>query len=170
MFPSDLQELLIGRLAGDLEPVCRLVSPGRQVLLWLASVAAIASPLALACDPTTVVQLLARSPEICVGTVGSMLTALFGAAAALVLSRPDRRASWALLPAPAAALWIVSSTIDCFRHEAVAGSDAGLSVTVHTCVLSILGAAIPLSMLLMALLRRGYSLRPDFDLRAVWPL
>ena len=93
------------------------------------------------------------------GTVGSMLTALLAAAAALVLSRPDRRASWALLPAPPAALWIVSGTIDCFQH--VAPSGAGPSATTHVCIVFILGAAMPISALLMALLRRGYSLRPD---------
>ena len=155
------QKLLIGRLARDLEPVCRLVSPGRQLLLWLASVAAVASTLALACDRATVLQQFARSNEICLGTVGSMLTALLGATAALALSRPDRRASWALLPVPAATLWIVSGAINCVRHEALAVGDAGLSVTTNACIYYILAAATPLSMMLMGLLRCGYSLRPN---------
>jgi hypothetical protein len=161
MFSLDSQEQLIRRLACDLAPVHRLASPGRQVLQWLACLVAIAAPLALTCNPTTAVQRLAGSPDVCVGVIGSMLTALLGAAAAFVLSRPDRPPSWALLPAPAAALWIVNGAIGCFRQEAVTGNDFGPPVTAQACFFFILGAAMPLSMLLMALLRRGYSLRPD---------
>ena len=40
------------------------------------------------CNSTTAVQ-RGESPEICMGAVASMLTALLGAGAALALSRPD---------------------------------------------------------------------------------
>jgi hypothetical protein len=160
MFLSDSQEQLIGELAGDLEPVRRLPSPGRHALVWLIGLTAVATALALTCDSTTAVQRAARSPEICMGAVASMLTALLGAGAALALSRPDRRESWAFLTAPAAILWIVSGAIGCLRHAPIAADDVELSVTTQACILSILGAAMPLSMMLMALLRYGYSLRP----------
>jgi hypothetical protein len=153
MFPSNSQELLIRRLARDLKPVRRLVSPGWQVVIWLGALLALTTPLVLRCDPTVTAHQLTRTPEICVGAIGSLLTALLGGAAALVLSRPDRRSSWALLPIPAATLWIVSGAIACLRHEAFSTSNG--------CFFSILGLAIPPSILLMALLRCGYSLRPN---------
>jgi hypothetical protein len=148
-------------LARDLEPVHRLVSPARQMMLWAACFGAIAELLALTCEPTPTAQWSAESLDICTGAVGSMVTALLGAAAALVLSRPDRSPGWALLPAPAAALWIASSAIGCFKQAAVTGHDFGLWGGPHVCVLIMLGAAVPLSILLMALLGCGYSLRPD---------
>ena len=160
MSSSNSHELLIQGLARDLEPVHRLVSPGRQVMVWAACLVVIAALLALTCDPTPTAQWSAGSPDICVGAIGSMVTALLGAAAALVLSRPDRSPSWAFLPAPAAALWIASGAVSCFKQEAVTGHDVGMWGSPHACVFIILGAAIPLSILLMTLLRCGYSLRP----------
>jgi hypothetical protein len=161
MASSDSHELLIRGLARDLEPVRRLISPGRQLILWLACLAGIYALVELTCVPTPTVQRLAASLDNCAGPVSSMITALLGAAAALVLSRPDRSPSWVLLPAPAAALWIACGAISCFKQEAVTGHDLELWGSPHACVFIILGAAIPLSVLLMTLLRCGYSLRPD---------
>jgi hypothetical protein len=162
MVPSDSQDRLIRRLARDLEPVGGLVSPGQQVLLWFGCLVAIAMPLALTREPTTIAQRLGAAPDICLGAVSSMLTALLGAAAAFMLSRPDRPRIWALLPAPAAALWIVTGAIGCLKQQGVADIDGGAPESTEACFFFILGIAMPVSMLLVVLLRRGYSLWPDF--------
>jgi hypothetical protein len=75
MFLSDPQGQLVGKLAGDLKPVRPLPSLGRHALVWLIGLTAIATALALTCDSTAAVQRAARSPEICMGAVASMLTA-----------------------------------------------------------------------------------------------
>ncbi len=162
MVPSTSQDRLIRRLARDLEPVRGLISPGQQVLLWFGCLVAIAVPLALSRDPTTITQRLGAAPDICLGAVSSMLTALLGAAAAFMLSRPDRPRLWALLPAPAAAFWVVTSAIGCLKQPGVTDIDGGAQAGADACFFSILGTAMLISMPLIGLLRRGYSLWPDF--------
>jgi hypothetical protein len=161
MVASSSHDLLIRRLARDLEPVRRLVSPRRQILLWLGCLLTVAVPLALTHEPATLVERLGAVPEICLGLMSSMLTALLGAAAAFMLSRPDRPRIWALLPTPAAALWIVIGAVGCLRHGGITDADGATPIGTGTCFFLILGTAVPISALLMVLVRRGYPLRPE---------
>ena len=92
---------------------------------------------------------------------GSTLTAILAAIAAFQLSLPDARRIWALLPVPAALLWVVASGVGCLRTWFLPGTHvADLSET-RDCLIFIVGLAVPLSALLIVMLRRAYPLQPE---------
>jgi hypothetical protein len=92
--------------------------------------------------------------------LASMLTVVLAATAAFELSLPDRKATWALLPLPALLLWIGASGMGCLRTWSVAETSPMPPDQVGHCLIFILGFSLPLSLLLIVMLRRGFSLRP----------
>jgi hypothetical protein len=129
---SDLRshEALIDRLGTDLVPVRRLLPP------WLRTV----------------------------GCMGAVITAITAAWAAFALGVPGRPAAWAWLPLPGAVLWIGASGLGCLRLHLRNVLAAGTQVpTMHQsadCLIFIISFSIPLSALLIVLVRRACPLRP----------
>jgi hypothetical protein len=161
MTRSDYIDELVQTLVADLTPVRRLAPPGSRVLLWLAMVAAAAVALAAVSNLGAMVHRLAAAPDLWIAAAGSMLTAVLAAVAAFQLSLPDRKPVWALLPLPTAAFWIGASGIGCLRPWVVAETHPASLADSESCLLFILGLSIPLSILLIVMLRRGCSLRPN---------
>jgi hypothetical protein len=153
-------EGIILSLTADLKPVRRLPPPGWRALLWLALVAAIAFALATVADRPAVVSRLTAAPDIWLSAGGSALTMVLAAIAAFQLSLPDRSRLWALLPLPAALLWIGASGAGCLRTWLVPGTHAAVLDDTKDCLVFILALSVPLSALLLGMLRRGYTLRP----------
>jgi len=153
-------EGIILSLTADLKPVRRLPPPGWRALLWLALVATIAFTLAMVADRTAVVSRLTAAPDIWLSASGSALTMVLAAVAAFQLSLPDRSPLWALLPLPAALLWIGASGAGCLRTWLVPGTHAAVLDDTKDCLVFILALSVPLSALLLGMLRRGYTLRP----------
>jgi hypothetical protein len=152
---------LIQDLSADLVPVRRLRPPGLGALGWLGAVAALAAALAAFADLGAIDQRLQATPDMWLAVGGSTLTAVLSAFGAFQLGRPDRTPLWALLPLPAALLWIGASGAGCLRLWLVPGThDASLGEA-KDCLLFIVGVSLPLSALLIFMLRRAYSLRPD---------
>ena len=108
MTHTDLNTRYAEALAADLTPVRRLAPPGLRVLIWLAVVGVVALTLATFSDIGSLVHRLTVVPEMEFAVAGSILTAVLAAVAAFQLSLPDRKAVWALLPLPAALLWMGS--------------------------------------------------------------
>jgi hypothetical protein len=107
-----------------------------------------------------VAQRLTAAPDLGLAAVGSLLTAVLAAVAAFQLSFPDRSAKWALLPVPAVVLWVGASGLGCLRTWLVPGTHDASLTEAETCLFFILGLSVPLSVLLLAMLRRAYSLWP----------
>jgi hypothetical protein len=133
---------LIQALGADLTPVRRLAPPGARTLIWLTIVGAIALALA----------------------TGSLVTAVLAAVAAFQLSLPDRKPAWALLPLPAAVFWVAASGIGCLRSWLVPETHPASLGEAETCLAFILGISVPLSALLIVMLRQGCPLRPNLTL------
>jgi hypothetical protein len=91
---------------------------------------------------------------------GSALTAILAAFAAFQLSLPDARRAWALLPVPATLLWIVASGFGRLRVWFVPGTHAADLSEARDCLIFIIGLSVPLSALLVIMLRRGCPLQP----------
>lgn len=161
MAGADSIDQLIGLLGADLKPARRLASPALRALGWLAMVGAIGVALASFADIHAMVRRLAAVPDMWVAGIGSALTALLAAFAVFQLSLPDRKAAWALLPLPAAALWIGASGLGCLRQWFVPDTHAATLQETGTCVIFILSVSLPLSILLIAMLRRACALRPN---------
>jgi hypothetical protein len=153
-------EGVILRLIADLKPVRRLPPPGRRTLLWLALVAALAFILAAVADRPAVAARLTAAPDMWLSAAGSALTMVLAAVAAFQLSLPDRSQRWALLPLPAALLWVGASGAGCLRTWLVLGTHAAVLDDSKDCLVFILALSVPLSVLLLGMLRRGHTLRP----------
>ncbi len=152
---------LIRSLAANLRPVRRLMPPWLRALCWLGVVAALGAVLANVADLAALRQRLDSVPDMWLAVLGSSLTTLLAAFAAFQISVPDRRAAWALLPMPAVLLWIAASGLGCLRSWIVPGTHAASLTEARSCLVFIVGVSVPLSALLLAMLRRACPLRPD---------
>ena len=153
-------ERLICDLATDLVPVRRLQPPGVRALTWLAVVIATAAGLAAFADLSALGHRVSSTPDMWLSVTGSTLTAILAAIAAFQLSLPDARRAWALLPLPAALLWIVASGVGCLRTWFVPGTHAADLSEARDCLIFIVALSVPLSALLIILLRRACPLYP----------
>jgi hypothetical protein len=161
MIRSDLNDRLVQALGADLRPVRRLAPPSLRVLTWLTTLGAVGLALAMVSDVAALMHRLMAAPDMWLAAMGSMLTTVFAAMAAFELSLPDRKAAWALLPLPALLLWIGASGMGCLRTWSIAEADPmPLDPPAH-CLIYILGMSLPLSLILILMLRRGFSLRPN---------
>jgi hypothetical protein len=153
-------ERLIRELASDLAPVQRLRPPSVRAFTWLAVVVATAIALAMIADVSALGHRVSAAPDMWLAVTGSTLTAILAAIAAFQLSLPDARPVWALLPLPASLLWIVASGVGCLRTWFVLGTHAADLSEARDCLIFIVGLAVPLSALLIIMLRRAYPLQP----------
>jgi hypothetical protein len=92
---------------------------------------------------------------------GSAATAILAAFAVFQLSLPDARRAWALLPLPAALLWIAASGVGCLRAWFVPGTHAADLSEASDCLFFIVGLSVPLSAVLIVMLRRACPLHPS---------
>ena len=151
---------LIRDLAVDLTPVRRLRAPAERALIWLAVVAALALPLVWLADLPALRDRLNAAPDMWLAVAGSTLTAVLAAIAAFQLSLPDAPRGWALLPLPAALLWVGASGFGCLRAWIVPETHVAVLSEARDCLIFILALSVPLSVLLFAMLRRACSLQP----------
>jgi hypothetical protein len=158
--PQSSRERFIHSLAADLNPVRPLRPPGVRALVWLAVVIAAGFALAAIADRPAVAARLEAAPDMWLAAVGSALTMVLAAIAAFQLSLPDRNPLWALVPLPAALLWIGASGAGCLRTWLVPGHHAADLNDSKDCIVFILMVSVPLSVLLLAMLRRAYPLHP----------
>lgn len=152
---------LIRDLSADLVPVRRLLPPSLSALCWLGVVVMLAAALAAFADLGAIARRLQAAPDMWLAVGGSSLTAIFAAFGAFQLGRPDRSPVWALLPLPAMLLWVGASGAGCLRVWLVPGTHDAALGEAKDCLLFIVGLSLPLSALLILMLRRAYPLRPD---------
>ena len=103
---------------------------------------------------------LTAAPDMWLSAIGSALTMVLAAIAAFQLSLPDRSPRWAWLPLPAVLLWLGASGAGCLRVWLVPGTHAAVLDDSKDCIAFILALSVPLSVLLLAMLRRGHTLQP----------
>ena len=154
-------ETLIAELVADLRPVRPLLAPGLRAAVWLLVVVALAVALASYSDLAAMRHRLMAVPDMWMAVLGSTLTIALAAIAAFQLNLPDRSPWWALLPLPGLALWIFASGMGCARTWIIPGThDASLMEAGH-CLMFITGFSVPLSLIFMLMLRRGFSVYPS---------
>jgi hypothetical protein len=151
---------LIQGLAAGLKPVRRLPSPALRALGWLAVVAALAAGLAAFADLNAMWQRLAAAPDLWLAVAGSTLTAILAAIAAFELSLPDAPRAWAALPLPAAVLWVAASGLGCLRVWIAPHTHVASLAEARDCLIFIVSLSVPLSALLLMMLRRAFPLYP----------
>lgn len=153
-------ERLIGSLAADLRPVRRLPPPSLRALAWLGGVAAVAVALAVFADLPLVWRRITAAPDMTLAVLASIATMVLAALAAFELSLPDARRAWALLPLPAALVWIAASGVGCLRGWILPATHPMATGETGDCLMFILALSIPFSGLMIMMLRRACPLEP----------
>ncbi|MDO8289912.1 MAG: NrsF family protein [Parvibaculum sp.] len=158
---SASHKILIDALTADLVPVRRLPAPLWRAAFWLGVVAAFAVGLYLAFDISVLLVHFEHMPETRVALAGAVLSTVLGAIAVFQLSLPDRSPRWALLPLPGLALWLGASGLGCLNQLAIIPEMRWYTLLeAPGCFVYIVGLSLPLSTLLIFMLRRGYTLHP----------
>ena len=152
---------LITDLGADLKPVGRLLPPLVRAGLWLAVVAALAALLASGADLGAIGSRLRAVPDMWMAVLGSTLTTVLGAIAAFELSLPDRKPAWALLPLPGMALWVAGTGLGCLRDWVIPETHVASLVEARSCFTFIVVLSVPLSILMILMIRRACPLRPN---------
>lgn len=151
---------LIQGLTADLRPVQPLASPLLRASGWLGAVLAIAIGLAYFSDVHAMWDRVTAAPDAWLSVIGSALTAILAGIAAFELSLPDASRRWAWLPLPGALLWVGASGFGCLRVWVLPESHVALLNETQDCLLFIIALSVPLSALLLVMLRRAYPLNP----------
>lgn len=157
---NGVEDRLIERLAGDLRPVRPLAPPVVRALVWLAAVAALGIALAAISDMGAFRTRMADVPDLRCAAVGAALTAIAAAIAAFQISVPGRRPAWMLIPVLPALLWLGASGWGCMRGWHLPWMQPATAQDSAHCALFITAVSIPLSALLLLLLRRAVPLYP----------
>ncbi|TAM63486.1 MAG: DUF1109 domain-containing protein [Rhodanobacter sp.] len=160
MSDSQPHEVLIDRLGTELVPVRRLPPPWRRTAGWLLAVAAIAALLLMHYGVHPMLRRCDGAPDLAWAALGALITAIGAAWAAFALGVPGRDLRWALLPLPGALLWIGASGLGCLRTWLAPGTSIASLHQSTDCLVFIVSFSIPLSALLIMLLRRACPLRP----------
>lgn len=151
---------LIAALGADLRPVKPLRPPLLRAAAWFGLVVVIAGASAAMADTRHMMMRMMGAPDLMVAALAATATAALAALAVFELALPDRSSRWALLPLPAAAVWIGASGLGCLRTWAAPASHAASMGESYDCLMFILALSVPLSIVLVVMLRRAYSLRP----------
>jgi hypothetical protein len=159
MIEGDAVSTLIGALGDDLKPVRRLPPPWLRALIWLVAVAAVALLLLATRSLLPALGIVGNDPFMIPGAYASLATALLAALAAFQLSLPDRSNAWVLLPLPALVVWIGLSGLGCLATLAIPGTETS-SFQFIVCFSLILAISLPLTAVMVIMLRRARPLRP----------
>lgn len=156
--PSSQQ--LIHSLSAELTPVHRLRSPAARLLGWIALLVLLAVLLLWRYGDHAMLQRWAAAPDLAWAAAGAAATALTAAWACFCLGVPGRSPRWAWAPLPFALLWIGASGLGCLRSWLAPGTPLGPPAESMDCLSFILAFSLPLSLLLVWLLRRACTLQP----------
>jgi hypothetical protein len=151
---------LIHGLAADLKPVRRLPAPMLRALSWLSVVAAMALGLAVFANVHAMWERITAAPDMWLAVVGSTATAILASIAAFELSMPDARRAWAWLPLPGAVLWVAASGFGCLRAWVLPETHVAVLNEARDCLVFIVSLSVPLSALMLLMLRRACPLQP----------
>jgi hypothetical protein len=158
MSDSARHDRLIDELASTLRPVRRLPPPWKRAAGWVALVLVIGAGLVALAGFDIARHRLASAPDAWLAVLGSTLTAPLAAFAAFQTSVPGRNPRWALLPVPAALLWMAASGFGCLRSWIAPPSPN--AVDPPDCLIFIVCVSVPLAVALVLMLRRACPLRP----------
>ena len=159
MSDAPRHQALIDALGAELTPVRRLLPPWQRALGWLALVAVLAGVLLMRNGAGTMLHRWAAAPDLGWAACGGVITAITATLAAFVLAVPGRSMVWAWVPVPGALFWIGASGLGCLRAH-IPGMPLMDLHGANDCLIFIISFSLPLSGLLIWLLRRACPLRP----------
>jgi hypothetical protein len=151
---------LIKSLGAQATPVRRLLSPGRRTLGWTLVVVALAAYLMWRHGMGAMMQRWQLAPLVCCADVSAFVTCIAAGWAAFALSVPGRGKSWVWLPLPSLLIWMAASGWGCLRMLIAPDAQAVALPESADCLVFIVALSVPLSVLLVLMVRRACPLRP----------
>jgi hypothetical protein len=151
---------LIDMLCADAKPVRRLRPPLVRAALWLLFAGLVLLALAALQGTRPDLAERLREPSFTAALAGSLLTGVLAAVAAFHLSLPDRSRLWLLLPVPALVLWVSTIGYGCLTNWVSLGPDGVRLGTTLDCFATLAMASVPLSLVLLVMLRHAARLYP----------
>ena len=146
---------LIASLVATAEPVRPLREPLLRALLWFAGAVGLLIGLAATRGLRPDLALQLASPTFLPMLLAMFATGASAAIAAFQLSLPDRSRWWAVLPLPAALLWLSFITFGCITSWIGLGPGDVTLARVLDCLLTVLIAGLPMSGALALMLRHA---------------
>jgi hypothetical protein len=151
---------LIELLSASATPVRRLRPPLLRAAIWLAAAAAVLALLAVSQGVRADLGPRFSEASFAIGIASALATGVLAAVAAFMVGQPDRSSAWLLLPMPPLAVWLSTITYGCLTDWVSVGPEGlQLGETVR-CFATVLLSSLPLSLLMVVMLRHGALLRP----------
>lgn len=153
-------ETLIETLTAQSPPVRRRFRPLKLASLWLSLAAGIL--LLLAIEHGVRPDLAARLAErdFALSLAAALVTGVLACIACLFASLPDRSRLWLLLPVPSLLVWVSGIGHGCLTHWVAFDAGAVTLGESLRCFSTLLLVSLPLSALMLLLLRHAARLRP----------
>jgi hypothetical protein len=151
---------LIDMLCADAKPVRRLRPPLVRAALWLLFAGLVLLALAALQGTRPDLAERLREPSFAAALAGSLVTGMLAAVAAFHLSLPDRSRLWLLLPVPALVFWVSTIGYGCLTNWVSIGPDGVRLGTTLECFATLAMASVPLSLVLLVMLRHAARLYP----------
>jgi hypothetical protein len=151
---------LIDALVECATPVRRLRPPLVRGALWLALAAFILALLAIGHGVRADLAERLHQPVFAVSIAAALATGVLAAAAAFMISLPDRSQWWLALPAPAVAVWVGTIGYGCLTDWVVIGPDGVRFGETLRCFATLVLTSVPLAIVLAVMLRYAALLRP----------
>jgi hypothetical protein len=151
---------LITALSADMSPVRRLKPPVLRAFGWLGCAAVLLMLLAVnrGIRPDLAERL--QDAAFATSIAAAIVTGMLAAIAAFLISLPDRSRLWLLLPLPSLAVWLSNVGYQCLTHWVVIGPEGISPGEAMRCFSTLALAGMPLSLLLVVMLRYAAPLRP----------
>lgn len=151
---------LIRSLASNAQPVKRLRPPLVRAVGWLLIAAAIMTLMTI--SHGTRPQLAERMQDVvfAMNMMSSLLTGVLATIATFFVSLPDRSRRWLLLPVPPLVVWLSTIGYQCFAGWVPIPPGAITVEAASGCLATLVLTSLPLSLLMLAMLRYTASLRP----------
>jgi hypothetical protein len=151
---------LIDALVECATPVRRLRPPLVRAGLWLVLAAFILVLLAIGHGVRTDLAERLNQPVFALSIAAALATGILAAAAAFVISLPDRSQWWLVLPTPALAVWVGTIGYGCLTDWVSIGPDGVRPGETLRCFATLVLTSVPLAIALAAMLRYAALLRP----------
>ena len=151
---------LIASLAANATPVRRLRPPVMRAASWLLLAAVVLTLLAINQGIRPDLAQRLREPTFATGLAAPLLTGVLAAAAAFLVSLPDRSRLWLLLPVPALVLWLSNIGYQCLVQWIDVGPDGVSLGEAARCFATLVLTSLPLSLAMLVMLRYAAPLRP----------
>jgi hypothetical protein len=151
---------LIEALAENLQPVNPLRNPWLRAALWSAFATIVIAVIAAVGGSRVDLAHALQEAHFLVPLAGSWLTGVTAAVAVFQISLPDRSRHWLFLPVVPILLWGTGFAVSCLTNPSdLAGSLAELPES--ACLLTIVLTSAALVVVLLPMLRRVKTLRPN---------